>query len=189
MKIHNQIGAFFVYRDRKRENRGMKMDKVSPGFTGQPVQGFWSAFTDMIQFNPGTGLTVNLSWKILKKFGHGLVLVQVEYSWYCFLRILYIKVGFVKFCPGQTVLVGFGQVIPNPVWVWLNHRIWFSGVEWFFRNYDFPFRFEFWLFFRNKIVKHKKIINLLIWIFGLTYLKFNIVNWNFGLTFFRINNC
>ena len=40
MKIHNQIGAFFVYRDRKRENRGMKMDKVSPGFTGQSVIGF-----------------------------------------------------------------------------------------------------------------------------------------------------
>ena len=61
MKIHNQKGAFFVYRDRKRENRGMKMDKVSPGVTGQPVQGFWSALTDMIQFNPGTGLTVNLN--------------------------------------------------------------------------------------------------------------------------------
>jgi len=40
MKIHNQKGAFFVYRERKIENRGMKMDKVSPGFTEQPVQGF-----------------------------------------------------------------------------------------------------------------------------------------------------
>ena len=73
MKIHNQKGAFFVYRERKRENRGMKMDKVSPGFTEQPVQGFWSSLTDMVQFNLGTGLTVNLSRKILKKFGHRLV--------------------------------------------------------------------------------------------------------------------
>ena len=77
----------------------MKMDKVSPGFTDQPVQGFWSSITDFIQFNPGTG------------FGPWLVSVQVEFGLLrlvaagtVFQRILCLNLDSQsRICPGQTV--------------------------------------------------------------------------------------
>ena len=137
MKIHNQKSVFFVYRERKRENRDMKMDKVSPGFTDQPVQGFWSSITDLIQLNPGTGLTVNLSWKIRKKFGPWLVSVQVEFG---LLRLVAAGTVFKEFrvsksdlsrsnCLGRIrssytgVGFGLGHFWSVLVWVWSGRII------------------------------------------------------------------